>query len=157
MALGASPTRRQGDIAFAAILLATAVVSFIEASGYPGGSGVYPRVLALMLAVGAALVILRCLRRQASEPEERFFVHGGRFLLAIASLVIYVGAVDILGYLIPSLAVTVGLPLFLGYRNLKLSVPLAVGTVTLIVLVFFVALERPLPPDVFDPILEMLR
>lgn|GEM_PF-4781596 len=47
----------------------------------------------------------------------------------------------------------VGLPMLLGYRKLPLLVPVVLGVIAFIYVVFGVLLERPFPPDL---ILEML-
>ncbi|QRM35154.1 tripartite tricarboxylate transporter TctB family protein [Microvirga sp. VF16] len=150
-------SQRQGDIGFAAVLLAVAGWCFFESGNFPGASGTYPRVLSIMLAVGAALVILRALGRPAAADEPRLFIHPGRFLLAVAAMIAYVGAVAVVGYILPSIALGLGLPLLLGYRGFSLTVPVTLGTLAFIVLVFFVILARPLPADVLDSFLELLR
>ncbi len=157
MAVNLNPSGRQADTGFAAALLAAAGWAFAEAGSYPGASGTYPQVLAVLLAIGAALVMLRSLMRPADPDGPRLFLHAGRFVLGLAVVVAYVVSIDLIGYLLPSLAVAVLVPLLLGYRDLPLTVAVAVGTVATIVLVFYVILGRPLPPDILDPVLAVLR
>lgn len=157
MALSANPSGKQSDIGFAAVLIAGSVWAYVEAGSYDGFSGTYPRVLAVMLAIVAALVIVRRLAQPAAADEPRLFIDTGRFLLAAAVLVAYIASINLVGYLLPSLAVGVIVPLLLGYRNLRLSFAVTVGTLIFIVAVFYVALARPLPPDLFDAVLGVLR
>jgi putative tricarboxylic transport membrane protein len=157
VALNANPSGKQADIGFAAILIAMAAWAAAEAGNYPGASGVYPQVLAALLAIGAALVILRRLKSVENEGEPRLFLHTGRFMLGLAMLVAYVVAIGFLGYLLPSLAVGLIVPRLLGYRNLKLTAAVTVGTLMFIVVVFHLILGRPMPPDVLNPLLEALR
>ncbi|MGE0279900.1 MAG: tripartite tricarboxylate transporter TctB family protein [Rhizobiaceae bacterium] len=157
MALNANPTSKQADIGFAAVLIAVAAWAVSEAGSYPGASGVYPQVLAILLAIGAALVILRRLKAAEIEGEPRLFLHTGRFLLGLAMLVAYVVAIGLLGYLLPSLAVGLIVPWLLGYRNLKLTAAVTTGTLLFIVVVFHLILGRPMPPDVLDMLLGALR
>ena len=158
MALNLNPSSRQADLGFAVLLIAAAIGAFAKAGGYPGASGTYPKVLAVLLAIGAALVALRSLR-QLARPDDRarLFLHPGRFVLGVAALVAYVIGIDLLGYLLPSLILGVSVPLLLGYRNLPLILGVTLGTIVFIVIVFFILLARPLPPDVLNPLLEVLR
>jgi hypothetical protein len=157
MALNVNPSGKQADIGFAAILIAVAIWGFVEAGSYLGTSGGYPQVLAVLLAVGSALVILRRVLTPEKEGEPRLFIHAGRFFLGLAVIVAYVVAIDLVGYLLPSLAVGIAVPLLLGYRNLALTVAVTVGTVIFIVIVFHLLLGRPLPPDILIRMLEAVR
>ncbi|MDQ1849712.1 tripartite tricarboxylate transporter TctB family protein [Gemmobacter fulvus] len=157
MALSSSPSRRQGELGFATVLLAVAGLCFIKAAAYPGASGTYPKVLSILLGIGAVLAILRALRQTDAENHAPLVTNPGRCLLGFAALAIYVGAIDLLGYILPSFALVVLLPLLLGYRDLRMTLLSAAGGLSFILLVFAVILERPLPADLFDPVLEMLR
>lgn len=154
MALSFNPTRKQAEIGFAAALFAVAAWAFVEAGTYPTQSAGYPRVLCIMLAGASFLVILRALLVQPNDKSQRLLDHPGRFLLGFATLLTYIVAVDLLGYVVPSLIVGIGLPVLLGYRNLRLLVPVVVCTMAVILLVFAGLLERPLPPDILDFFLE---
>jgi hypothetical protein len=131
--------------------------AYRAAADYPGLSGSYPRTLSVLLGIGAALVILRAALRPGAMAGVSFFIHPPRAALGFAALAAYVGAISLVGYLIPSVILGVTLPLLLGYRKPRLVVPVTLGTILFIVLVFFVILERPLPPDLLQPVLEMLR
>jgi hypothetical protein len=156
VALSFNPTYRQAEIGFAAALACAAAWTFMEAGNYPSQSAGYPRFLSVVLGCVSLLVILRALLARSTAPEKRFLDHGGRFLLGFAALFIYVVAVDLLGYVVPSLVFGMGLPMLLGYTNLRLIVPVVVGTILMILIVFAHILERPLPPDVLDPFLEVV-
>lgn len=157
VALESNPTGRQAEIGFATALVGVAVWAFVEAGNYPGFSGAYPQVLAALLAAAAAFLTVRTLRKGEVEGPSRLFIHTGRFALGAALIVLYVVGISLLGYILPSLAIGIAAPLLLGFRNVPLAVAVAVGTVLAIILIFFVLLDRPLPPDVFDPILALLR
>lgn len=157
MALELNPSGRQTDIGFAAVLVGAAAWAFAEAGNYPGFSGTFPRVLASLLAVAALAVLVRSLRAAEVEGGPRLFIHTGRFMMGAALLVLYIACVDLFGYVLPSLAIGVAVPLLLGFRDLKLTLVVTTGTVLMIIVVFVVLLGRPLPPDLFDPILDMLR
>lgn len=151
------PSWRQGEIFFAIVLFVVAVMAFLATAHYPGMSGNYPRTLSVMLGIGAALVFVRAILRPGATAGVEFFIHLPRALLGFVALAIYIGAISVVGYLIPSLVLGIVLPLLLGYRNLWLAALVTLGTILFIVLVFFVVLERPLPPDLLQPVLEALR
>ncbi|WP_137131152.1 tripartite tricarboxylate transporter TctB family protein [Rhizobium sp. FY34] len=154
MALSFNPTRKQSEIGFAAALMAVATWGFVEAGAYPTQSAGYPRVLCIMLAGASALVILRAALAQPDDTSQRLLDHPGRFLLGFTTLLTYIVAVDLLGYVVPSLVVGIGLPVLLGYKNLRLVVPVVACSIAVILLVFAGLLERPLPPDILDFLLE---
>ena len=154
MALSFNPTRKQAEIGFAAALIAVAAWGFVEADAYPAQSAGYPRVLCIMLAGASFLVVLRATLSRPDDSSRRLLDHPGRFLLGFATLLTYIVAVDLLGYVVPSLAIGIGLPVLLGYRNLRLLVPVVVCTIAVILLVFAGLLKRPLPPDILDFFLE---
>lgn len=157
MAVNSSPTRKQGEIGFAAALLAVAGAAFVKAADYPGASGTYPRVIAVCLGIGAVLVLVRAALQSRPADREPFFTHLGRFALGFAVLGCYILAIDTIGYVIPSLLLGILLPLALRFRDLRMAVLASFATMIFILVVFVVILKRPLPVDVLDPLLGVLR
>lgn len=151
------PLWRHAEIGFGVVLLVVAIAAFRATANYPGLSGGYPRTLSVILGIGAALVILRAALRPGVMSGVSFFTHLPRAALGFAAMAAYIAAISFIGYLIPSVILGITLPMLLGYRNLRLVVSVTLGTILFIVLVFFVILERPLPPDLLQPLLEMLR
>lgn len=152
------PDWLQSEVGFAAVLLAVSVAAWRIAAPYPGLSGSYPRTLAVLLGIGAALVMLRALWRRGTLADRGWlFIHMPRALMGFALLAAYVVAIDFFGYLLPSLALGVAVPTLLGYRRPLTALAVTLATIVFIVLVFFVVLERPLPPDLLQPLLEVLR
>lgn len=147
MALSPSD-RRPAEIGFAALLVAAAGAAYAAAGSYPGAAGLWPRVLSVALAALSVGVILRALARGPAAAEAPgLFDHPGRALLGFATLGAYVLGIDWLGYTLASLVFGIGLPLLLGYRDWRLLLPVVIGTLAFILLVFRFLLERPLPPD----------
>ncbi len=157
MALSGPLTRRQGELGFAAVLVAVAGLAVHRAADYPGAAGTYPKVLAVLLGIGGILVILRTLAGTRADDKAPFFEHGLRALLGFGALALYLIGIGLLGFLIPSLILGIAVPLLLGLRNLRLPILTTIGTVIFILVVFVVLLQRPLPPDVLDPLLRVLR
>lgn len=159
MEVSGSLSRSNAEIAVAAILVAAAAGLFWTASGYPRESAVYPQVLAgLLAAFGLAMAARELVRRLHGRPAGgRFVVHAGRLVIALAAVLVYVGAIAAIGFLIPSLVFGTALPLAAGYRRLWVSATTTVIALAFILLVFVVLLERPLPPDVLSGLIEAVR
>jgi hypothetical protein len=156
MAVKSLLTRRQAEITIAAALIAAASAIFIEAGKFPPDSAGYPRTLAVLLGIGALLIIIREVMRPSESGAQPFFDHPIRFVVGFGFLLAYIVMIDLFGYLLPSVAFAVGLPYVLGYREWRLLIPVVLGTLAVILLVFRVILERPLPPDLLNFLLEAL-
>ncbi|PZU91864.1 MAG: hypothetical protein DI527_11450 [Chelatococcus sp.] len=152
-------SRSHAEIAFAAILIAGAVGVIVMASGYPGESATYPVVIGVGLAGLGSWILLREVlrRRQAQATPGSFAEHGPRLAIGLAALVLYVLAVSQIGFIVPSVALGVLLPASVGFRRWGLSVVVAVVSVVVILLIFVLALERPIPPDILSPLGRYFR
>lgn len=157
MAVSTNPSRRHAEVGFAAVLIAVAGWAYVTGLSYPDQSGAYPRVLAVLLGIGAIIMVARTLLRAPEVDEPRLLDHPGRFVLGFGMIFLYIVAIDLIGYIVPSIAFAVTVPVLLGYRNWKLMLPVVFGTIVFIYLVFVVMLERPLPPDILDPLLGVLK
>ncbi|GGE32427.1 hypothetical protein GCM10007276_07130 [Agaricicola taiwanensis] len=156
MAVNLNPSRRHAEVGFAALLLGAAVWAYVEAGNYAGQSGGYPRVLAILLGLSAIILAARTLMGASAPDDARLFDHPGRFVVGLGMIFLYVVAIDVVGYILPSLIFGIGVPMLLGYRHLQLLLPVVIGILVFIYLVFKVMLERPLPPDVLDGVLRAI-
>jgi hypothetical protein len=152
-----SVSRRHAELGFAAALVAAAGFFFLQAADYPGVTGSYPRTLSILLGIGGLLMLVRTLRQQNPDDEQPLFERPERVYLGAAAVLLYIAAVSYIGYLIPSLILGIAVPYALGYRNLRHSALVVTATLAFIVLVFVVALQRPIPRDLLDPLLAVVR
>lgn len=152
-----SVSRRHAELGFAAALVVAAGFLFLQAADYPGVTGSYPRTLSILLGIGGLLMLVRTLRQHNPDDEQPLFERPGRVYLGAAAVLLYIAAVSYIGYLIPSLILGIAVPYALGYRNLRHSALVVTATLAFIVLVFVVALQRPIPRDLLDPLLAVLR
>nr|WP_246787957.1 tripartite tricarboxylate transporter TctB family protein [Agrobacterium sp. AGB01] len=152
-----SLSRRHAELGFAAALVAAAGFLFLQAADYPGVTGSYPRTLSVLLGIGGLLTVVRTLRQLNPDDNQPLFERPGRVYLGAVAVLFYVAAVSYIGYLIPSLILGIALPYALGYRTLRHSALVVTATLAFIVLVFVVALQRPIPRDLLDPLLAVLR
>lgn len=152
-------SRSLAEIVFATILIAGAVGVIVAASGYPGESATYPVVIGAGLAGLGCWVLLRELlrRRQVHATPGSFVEHGPRLAIGLVALVLYFLAVSQIGFILPSIALGVLLPASVGFRRWGLSLGVAVVSVVAILLIFVLALERPIPPDILSPLGRFFR
>lgn len=156
---GGSGSRSLAELGFAALLVAGAAGAVVMASAYPGESAAYPIAIAAGvggLGIWIGLRELLARRRDHATPGS-FAAHGPRLLIGLAALVIYFAAVSLVGFILPSLVLGVALPAAVGFRRWRLSAVVAAISVASILLIFVLALERPIPPDILSPIRDWLR
>lgn len=155
----APASRSLAEITFAILLIAGAAAVIITASGYPGESATYPVVIGAALAGLGCWVLVREVlrRRQGHATPGSFAEHAPRLAIGLAALVLYVLAVSLVGFILPSVALGVLLPASVGFRRWGLSFGVAVISVVSILLIFVLALERPIPPDILSPLGRLFR
>jgi hypothetical protein len=152
-------SRSLAEIVFATTLVVVALAVIATASGYPRESATYPIVIGVGIAVLGLWIGLREIlkRRRADALPGTFAENGPRLIIGLAALVIYFAAVSLIGFILPSLALGVLLPAAVGFRGWSLSATVAAISVLTILLIFVLALERPIPPDILSPVQEWLR
>ena len=152
-------SRSLAEIAFACLLITGALGVVATASAYPGESATYPVVIGAALAGLGSWILLReaLRRRQGRAMAGSFAEHGSRLAIGLTALVLYVIAVSQIGFILPSVALGVLLPASVGFRRWRLSFVVAVVSVVAILLIFVLALERPIPPDILSPLGRLFR
>ena len=152
-------SRSAAELAFAAVLVLVGAGAVVMASQFPGESAAYPMTVAagvtgLGLWIGLRELLAR--RRDQATPGS-FAEHGPRLLIGFTALVIYFAAVSLIGFILPSLVLGVALPAAVGFTRWRLSAIVAIVSVVAILLIFVLALERPIPPDILSPLRDWLR
>ena len=122
--------------------------TFPQIPGQSIGPGAFPGLLAVTLAGCAIALMWRGWR--AHQPRivfgdwMRSRHHVGNFVLTAAVLLFYILAADTLGFLITAALILMAMFLKLGVR-VKVALPVAIGTVFFIHLVFYKLLRVTLP------------
>ena len=148
-------TRRNAEVIFSVALMLASIVVYVEAGRYPDESAGYPKFLAVLLGVFSLLGLCFQLLSQSNRDNvELFFLNPLRAAIGFLSLCVYVVLLEYFGYIIPSLLFCTIVPVLIGYRNFRVIIPLAVISIVLIIIVFHIVLERPLPPDVLDSLIK---
>jgi len=113
----------------------------------------YPRMLAvIVLAIGLILIvraIMASLRIRGKE-ERKPAAEGNlrrRVALTAGLLVLYVGAIEILGFILPTLAFTLATPLCLGTK-LRAAVCVSLSLTAVLYVVFFIFFKVPIPSGI---------
>ena len=124
------------------------VRTFPQIPGQSIGPAAFPALLALALAGCALVLIVRGVRagetRLVLGEWLRSPRHAGNFALTIASLLFYIVAADKLGFIVCAILILLALFWKLGVR-IAVAVPVAIGTVFLIHLIFYKLLRVSLP------------
>jgi putative tricarboxylic transport membrane protein len=142
------------DTVWGALLLALALAVLWNIQGFPRipgqniGPAAFPGLLAVALAACAIALIARGLRagqaRLVFGDWMRSPRHVANFLLTVAVLVFYIVAADRLGFIVTAALILLAMFVKLGVR-LQVAVPVAIGTVFFIHLVFYKLLRVTLP------------
>jgi putative tricarboxylic transport membrane protein len=129
--------------------------SFPPVPGQTYGSALFPMIIGGVLAACGAILTLKGIRQRRSRPfvvlpewlkRPRGVIS---LLLVIASLIFYIAAADALGFGLTSLAILVGLQLWLRVRPLP-AVAVAILTTLVLGLGFGKLLRVPLPRGIIE-------
>ena len=142
------------DTVWGALLLALSLAVLWNVQGFPRipgqniGPAAFPGLLAVAMAGCAIALMVRGLRaghaRMVFGDWIRSRHHVGNFLLTVAVLLFYIVAADKLGFLVTAALILLALFLKLGVRA-GVALPVAIGTVFFIHVVFYKLLRVTLP------------
>jgi len=122
--------------------------NFPQIPGQSIGPGAFPGLLAVGLATCALVLIVRGLRAGETKLVLGDWLrsprHAGNFALTLAALLFYIVAADRLGFIVSAILILLALFWKLGVRT-KVAVPVAIGMVFFIHLVFYKLLRVYLP------------
>lgn len=124
------PSARNALIMEAALTVAAAAL-LVVSLGYPRSAATFPVIVSAALLVFAGWRTVRSVRARAWQREERFT---GGWPLAAGSLVAYFLAIELVGFVVASVAYLVVVPLLFRYRKIWPVVATAVGCGVLLVL-----------------------
>ena len=141
------------------ILIAGASAVIVTAWRYPGESATYPMVIGAGVAGLGGWILLRELlrRRQGQATAGHFAEHGPRLAIGLAALVALFrspSARSASSCRASRLASC--FPPASASRRWGLSLTVAVISVVSILLIFVLALERPIPTDILSPLGRLL-
>lgn len=153
----AAPERYVGSLLLPLVILMLAGVCFVQTLDFPGGDDVGPAAVPYlwMAFTGIFCVVLMvqaATRRGKPDPVpgKVAFV-----ILFVAWLVVYLAAIDAIGYFVSSFVFLVGSMYVLTYRNHVVIFSVAAGWVVFAYFVFAQFLFIPLPVGpLLRPILE---
>ena len=142
------------DTVWGVLLLALAGAVLWNIQGFPRipgqniGPAAFPGLIAVLLAGCAIALIVRGVRagERRLVPGEwlRSPRHAGNFALTVGAILFYIVAAQRLGFIVCALAILLALFLKLGVRA-RVAVPVAIGAVFFIHVVFYKLLRVSLP------------
>ncbi len=129
------------------VILAVAAVGWVECSSIPPGPAMLPRILLIIMAIIAVLMLGRALLGKTSGESERIFTDAPAFFITAAMGLALIWAMSWLGFFTSAFLFFVGFVLINKHRNHLQSAAAIVIFLGLIYVVFVWALQRPLPPE----------
>lgn len=148
-----NPVRAAATALVAAAALAAFLAIFVVAGTYGSGARLFPRLIAVLGAVSAAIVLaqscvrVRARRRSGGLPD----ASGIRWQDVVVSYVgppVYAAMLYVLGFWIASAACLAGLLVLLGERRALLIVAITAGTLGAIWLMFEFSFGVHMPPGI---------
>jgi hypothetical protein len=115
----------------------------------------YPRMLAvIVLAIGVILIvraIIASVKTRGGGLQRLSDKSGSKpVALTIGLLVAYVGAIHLLGFVIPTVAFTLATPMVLGTK-FKTAVLVSIPVTAVLYVVFFIFFKVPIPSGILFP------
>ena len=133
------------------VIFAVCVLFYHNTLEYPGETAQFPRgMLIIMLALSGWMILRSFIFADWRKMEyEDFFIHGGRFTLAVATMAGYIFAINTIGYYSTSIIYIPVMALLLGFRNKIMIIASTVFYLFIILVVFDIFFERQLPKEFF--------
>jgi cell division protein FtsW (lipid II flippase) len=144
-------TRLAAERLLLALLALVAAALLPEATSYKGGSQYFPTVLLVLLGVLCLVALWRTRRPRSSADSEPFFVHAGRFALALGLVAGYIAALPHVGYFTCSAVLIAVMAWLLGYRDGWKILATIVGYLAFVWVVFQGIFQREMAREFFMP------
>lgn len=147
---------KKNDTVFGCVFIALGIFIFTQTVFYPSlekghpGPGLFPNLLAILFIIFGGVLILKAKRFSTAEMKEAALpaqqkVINAFFVLGI--IIVYVAAVDKVGFLVTSAVLLFGLMKKLGAPVLRSAI--ASVCITLFINIMFLKILRvPLPPGI---------
>jgi putative tricarboxylic transport membrane protein len=144
------------DAVFGLLLILLGAAVMVAVQGYPKipgqpvGPALFPRLIAIAVCVAGALLVLRGWRERGTQPWLTWddWVRSPRHLLALAvllaSIVFYIAAAQVLGFLPTAMLILLAMCLVLRVPPLR-AVLVAVIASLVVHFAFYKLLKVPLP------------
>lgn len=126
------------------VFMGILAVLVIAASGSMGSEGVFPRLIAYLLLIGALVTAVQTVR----STEKTVILENlnwKRVVLVFVMLLAYILLLDRIGYILSTFLLCAGVIRLLGYRSYFRIVLCSAVTVALVFVLFKVLLLVPLP------------
>ncbi len=153
----AAPERYVGNLLLPLLILMLAGVCFVQTFDFPGGEDVGPAAVPYLWMAFTGIFCVVLMVQAATRRGKPDPVPGkvGFVILFVAWLVVYLAAIDTVGYFVSSFVFLVGSMYALTYRNHAVIFGVAAGWVAFSYFVFAQFLFIPLPVGpLLQPILE---
>ena len=133
------------------LIFAVCVLLFQHTLSLPTETAQFPRVVLIIMLGLSGWMILRSfvLADWRNMQYNAFFIHGGRFTLAVVTMGLYIVGINYLGYYTATIFYIPIMAALLGYRSKIVIVFSTVIYIAIILGVFDILFERQLPKEFF--------
>jgi len=141
---------RRGDALFAGVLLLLFAVMLGVAQRYPRDSRLFPAIVAGLGVLIAGMLLLKLARGRVATPrgEEEGGEGAAPVWVSVLAPIGFGLVMWLVGFWVATALVCFLIPATMGYRDLRHRLALALGTLTVLYLLFPVALDLPMPRGV---------
>jgi len=140
---------RTAEIAMGLLVLVFCVVAWILSEPIPKAAQLFPRIVLSIMGAAAVIVFVRGLAKRHDMTSIHLFGEMRPFLAVMLALIVYIIAINTLGYFTATVVFIPIVPLILRARRFLQSVFVAVAFCIAVYLVIILAFERPLPPEIW--------
>jgi putative tricarboxylic transport membrane protein len=133
------------------LIFATGAFLFNDTLDFPEESAHFPRMILGLWMVLSGWMVLRSfvVADWRNMEYEAFFIHTGRFILAVTMMALYIFAIDEIGYYTTTLIYIPVMAWLLGYRSKTVIIASTTIYLGIVLVVFDILFERELPEEFF--------
>lgn len=140
---------RAVEIGVAFLIIVFTAFAWIQSGDIPRAAQHFPRAVLILMMLTSTFILVRALKARDAQPTTQLFGAVGPFFGVLAALIIYVIAINLMGYFTATLLFIPAVPLILraGRFWQSLLVALIFCAITYIIIIW--AFERRLPPELW--------
>lgn len=146
-------SKLKGDAGSGFVVIFFALFIYLNSLGLSGGTGIYPRAIAVVIGICGILLIVRGMRK-IEQPEYFKGIGWGVFILAVVFWIVSLFLIDIIGFFVTCAIFIVALSLLIETGKITVSRILkaalfAIITVSLFWFIFVYVLGIVMPEALF--------
>lgn len=119
-----------------------------QSFGFKKDAGLFPRILSIGILILNTIQLIKVMTGKILERKRRDEIEPKKLLIILSASIVYILALQILGFLISSLIYLAVSMYFLRVKNKKLLLLVSIATVVIIYISFGTLLNVPIPKGI---------